>query len=867
MIGRTVSHYKILEKLGGGGMGVVYKAHDTKLKRTVALKFLSPQALGSEEDKTRFIHEAQAAAALNHNNICTIHEIDEFEGQPFIAMEFIDGASLSARIEEGPLELADAVDIAIQVAEGLREAHEHGIVHRDVKPSNVMLSTRGQVKITDFGLAKFPGREQLTQVGTTVGTIAYMSPESGRGESADGRGDLWSLGVILYEMVAGRRPFTGQHEQAVMYSVLNEEATPLTGVRTAVPVELERVVNKCLAKDPAQRYQHADDLLVDLRRLAGGLQSETRVVSGGGSVGRRRWVLGSVVVAIAAVVFVVVYARFWGTGTGEPEAGVKKLAVLFFENLGASDDEYFANGITDAITARLGVMHGLGVISRQSTIQYKGSAKSIQEIGKELGVDYILEGTIQRERPGDPTSRVRIIPQLIDVADDIHVWADTYDEDMTEVFRVQSSISERVASALSVTLLDTEREALASAPTNNLKAYEYFLRGNEYSSRRYSKENVAAAIESYERAVELDPGFAEAWAKLSIVYMWDFNWGIGALPERRTEARAAVDRAQALDPDAPEAQVALGYLYYYGEHDLDRALEHFETARRSLPNDVGVVSAIAFIKRRQGNWEECAELLERAVELNPRYATMSMELGITYTAMRQYDKGRRCMERVIFLDPGQSLAYVFEILQYLLADGDTAMARETLVDASEAVGPAELGIGNQGFALARIMPDTYAELLSRSPQEGSTVDDTSSYHLGLAEMYHVLGRENEARRLWSEEQVRLESARNPVFQEDIDLYLALTHASLGSREEAARIVNEMPASSLLSTDALFGAFRVNVAALIYVRLGEYERAIDQLEALLSVPSEMSPALLRIDPAWDPLRDNPRFQKLVEKTLQ
>jgi tetratricopeptide (TPR) repeat protein len=244
---------------------------------------------------------------------------------------------------------------------------------------------------------------------------------------------------------------------------------------------------------------------------------------------------------------------------------------------------------------------------------------------------------------------------------------------------------------------------------------------------------------------------------------------------------------------------------------------------------------------------------------------MSMELGITYTAMRQYDKGRRCVERVIFLEPSQPLAYVFKTLQYLLADGDTARARETIVDASAVVESTELGIGNQGFALARIMPDTYADLLSRSPQEGSAVDDTISFHLGLAEMYHVLGREDEARRLWSEEQVRLKSTRSPVYQQDIDLYLALTYASLGHREEATRIVSEMPASFLLSTDALFGTFRVNVAALIYVRIGAYERAIDQLEVLLSVPSELSPALLRIDPAWDPLRKNTRFRKLVEKT--
>jgi serine/threonine protein kinase len=371
MIGKTISHYRILEKLGEGGMGVVYKAEDTKLKRTVALKFLSFQAVGTEEDKSRFIHEAQSAAALNHPNICIIYEIDEYKHQPFIAMEYIKGRNLKSIIEAGLFELEEASRVGMQIAHGIYEAHQKKIVHRDIKPANIMITNEGLVKIMDFGLAKSPGRTQLTREGTTVGTVAYMSPEQARGEDLDHRTDIWSLGVVLYEMIGGQRPFKGEHEQAVIYSIANEEQKPLTGLRSGLPLELDRLLDRCLEKDPAARYQTALDLASDLGRLHRRIElsSKSNVTVDGHAWSRRRlpWLVGALA-ALVAVFVLAVFPRITGRDGATPDSSRKKLVVLPFENLGEPEDEYFADGITDEITSRLAVIKDLGVISRTSAL-------------------------------------------------------------------------------------------------------------------------------------------------------------------------------------------------------------------------------------------------------------------------------------------------------------------------------------------------------------------------------------------------------------------------------------------------------------------------------------------------------------------
>jgi serine/threonine protein kinase len=423
MIGKVVSHYKILEKLGEGGMGVVYKAEDTRLKRTVALKFLPTALTTDREAKERFIHEAQAASSLQHNNICNVHDIDETpEDQLFIVMDLYDGETLKKKIERSPRKIEEAIGITIQVAQGLARAHEHGIVHRDIKPANVMITSDGVAKIVDFGLAKLSGRTMLTKTGSTLGTAAYMSPEQARGESADQRTDIWSLGVILYEMLSGRRPFEAEYENALLYSILNAEPDHITGLRSGVPIALERIINKCLAKSPDRRYQHADELVVDLRSVH---PTTTSVTTGalGSTVARGPWTRPRLILGVGALI-VVAFGAWFFFGRESREADqlrMKSIAVLPFNPFGRSfDDTVFADGIHDDILTQLSKISGLRVIARTSMVLYRDSKKTPRQIGDDLDVGYLLEGSTRRSG-----GKIRITAQLIRTADEGHAWSDT----------------------------------------------------------------------------------------------------------------------------------------------------------------------------------------------------------------------------------------------------------------------------------------------------------------------------------------------------------------------------------------------------------------------------------------------------------
>ncbi|MGD9347277.1 MAG: protein kinase, partial [Candidatus Aminicenantes bacterium] len=503
--------YTILEELGRGGMGVVYKAEDTKLKRTVALKFLPLELKHLSEVCERFMQEARAAAALDHPNICTVYEFDEAEETSFISMAYIEGQSLKKKIESGPLELDEALSIATQVAEGLQIAHKKGVVHRDIKSANIMVTERGQAKIMDFGLARTMGSTLVTQEGMTMGTIAYMSPEQARGEKVDHRTDIWSFGVVLFEVLTGQLPFKGDHEQAVVYSILNENPKPIAEFKAGVPVSIEQVVVKALEKNPDRRYQHIGELLEDLESISAGIVPEEIKVRLKKAKLRQR--KKAITYAGAAGLIIVATVLALTLFTGRAEA-IDSIAVLPIENLtGDTEQDYFVDGVTDELIGQLGQISGLRVISRTSVMQYKYVKKPLPEIARELNVDAVVEGSVQQI--GDS---VRIRVKLIDaLPEERNLWGQTYERAKTDVLVLYSEMAHVIADKAQVSLTTQESTRLTKTRQVNPEAYEAYLKG-AFHWDKFTEKDLETALQYYELALEKDPNYAPAYAGISSVW-------------------------------------------------------------------------------------------------------------------------------------------------------------------------------------------------------------------------------------------------------------------------------------------------------------------------------------------------------------
>ncbi|UCG53700.1 MAG: protein kinase, partial [Candidatus Latescibacterota bacterium] len=628
MIGDTISHYRILEELGAGGMGVVYKAEDTNLKRTVALKFLPEHLLGTEQERSRFVREAQAAAALDHPNICTIHEIDTVDDRTFIAMAYVSGETLEARVEKGPLKLDDAVGVALDLCDALGESHAKGVVHRDIKPANIMISERGRAIVMDFGLAKLKGQTKLTRDGATVGTVSYMSPEQAQGIDVDHRTDIWSLGVVLYQMITGQLPFKGDHESAVVYSIVNEEPDGLTALRSGVPLELERIVNKALAKNAVERYQHIDDLRVDLKRIQECLGKAPSTVTGSPRkpTKRRRWYLAACSLALLALLAVIV---IWlGSGGGprveeQPTSATEgrtdapsgqrenSIAVLPLDNLsGVEENEFFADGMTEELITQLAQIQALKVISRTSVMRYKGTDKPLSTIANELNVSTILEGSVLWVG-----NRVRINAQLIDGASDEHLWANSYESDLSDVLGLQRSVAKEVARQIRVELTSQEEDRLAGSPVVNRDAYELYLKGRFWWNKR-TRAGIQKAIEFFQRAIEIVPDYALAYAGLGECYVVLGTWAWYTPPnEIYPKASEYAKKALEIDPNLAPAHAVLAGIAKEYENDWDKAEAHYRRAIELNPNYATARQWYAEFLGHQGRYAEAIEQVKTALEL------------------------------------------------------------------------------------------------------------------------------------------------------------------------------------------------------------------------------------------------------------
>jgi len=610
MIGKTIAHYKILEKLGEGGMGVVYKAEDTKLQRMVALKFLPQEWTRDPDAKARFMNEARAASALDHHNICNIHEIDETEdGQLFISMAFYEGETIREKIEGGPLKLDEAIDLAIQIADGLDIAHQKTIVHRDLKPANVLVTERGVAKIVDFGLAKLAGRTMLTKEGITLGTASYMSPEQARGEVVDHRTDIFSFGVLLYEMLTGQLPFKGDYEAAVLYSILHEDPEPVTALRSGVPMELERVVNKTLAKKTDERYQNVADIRVDLKALHNVPEKKTAVGTGPKTApGKRYFVYGAA--AILAILLILAGRQFFAGGSKT----IDSIAVLPLVNLsGETDQDFFTAGMHEALISELSKISALRTISRTSVMQYKETVKTIPEIAAELDVDAVVTGSAFRSG-----ETVRITVQLMAARPEKHLWSQTFDRDLVDVLLLHSEVARQIASEIQIKVTRDEESQLRNAVAVKTEAYENYLLGRHYLRIRLGSENLWQAMEHFERAIEIDSTFAPAHAGLAFTYYrLGGRYNIIAPEDSWPKVREYAAKALALNEGLAEAHTALALVKQGYEWDWIGAEKEYRHAMELNPNSVEVLGDYARFLAMRGRKKEAVALLQKAIKLDP----------------------------------------------------------------------------------------------------------------------------------------------------------------------------------------------------------------------------------------------------------
>jgi serine/threonine protein kinase/Flp pilus assembly protein TadD len=881
--------YEILDEIGRGGMGVIYLARQRHPRRIVAVKRVLNYHADSHETLKRFRREADAAASLDHPNILPIYEVSESEdGLPFFSMKFATGGSLQKVAPALRGEPRRCVQLMAKVARAVEYAHGQGILHRDLKPGNILLDGRGEPLVSDFGLAKFiDANTDLTKSLTTFGTPGYTAPEQAEGKAADltPAADVYSLGAILFDLLTGRPPFLGSNAVAVIRQAAETPAPKLRSLAHSHNRDLETICARCLERDPKARYQSAGDLATDLERWLDGRPIVARPISVPTRLGRwsRR---NPRLLATGAACLLFGAAIMWFSrgerGRMLPAAPEKSIAVLPFESLsGDPDNAYFADGIQEEILTRLAGIAELKVISRASTQRYQSKPRNISQIAKQLGVANILEGSVQKV-----ADQVRVNVQLINAQTDSHLWAETYDRKLTDIFGVESEIAKRIAESLQTKLTGREEQALAVKPTNNPEAYDAYLRGLAFEARSAPGPSWEA-VGFYERAAQLDPNFAIAWARLSRAHaLLYFDGDEPTTAARREAAKRALESAQKLAPNSPETLLALGYYQYWVLRDYGAAKTTFQHVTKALPGSSEVPYALALVARREGHWDQSVAYFEQALALDPRNVQLLKTAAQTYDYLRQFPTALKLFDRVLDITPNNPDVMASKALIYQ-AQGNlqeaarllSAINEQTPSENALLVKATQLRLERNYREAVRLLQAKLAQFHFDSDQHAT--NDASAgfgqkalYQLAFALVQRLAGDTTGAKITAGQVRNTLEPlCRDQLGKVGHVAELSQAYVLMGEKDLALKEAEHAIMLLSRAKDSLAGPTYEESLALIQTMFGENSRAISTLAQLLRTPSggsgfyyqtPITPALLRLDPLWDPLRGDPAFQKLCEE---
>jgi TolB-like protein/Tfp pilus assembly protein PilF/predicted Ser/Thr protein kinase len=865
--------YELLEEIGRGGQGVVYRARQKSLNRTVALKVIGLGRWASTPHLKRFRHEAEAAASLEHPQIVPIYEIGEREGSCYFSMKFVEGGQLDEVVRRERMSTRRAAELLVRIARTVQFAHERGILHRDIKPGNILLDRHGEPHLTDFGLARLIEQEStVTNSFDVMGTPSYMAPEqaAGRAKELTAATDVYALGAVFYQMLTGQPPFAGGTTYETIRLVIETEPRNPRLWNPKVDVDLVTICLKCLEKDPKKRYETAEALAKDVERW---LRHEPIHSRRAGVITRsRKWVRRNPVLAavapLVAALVAIVAVLFWKDAAEQPpSAGI---AVLPFENLSEDkDNAYLADGIQGEILTRLSKIADLKVISRASTQNYKSRPENLRDIARQLGVAHILEGSVQKSGEA-----VRVNVQLIKAANGSHLWTDTYDRKLIDIFTVETEVARAIADQLRTKLTGQEEQVIADKPTGNPEAYDAYLRGLAYSLRpTYVPANSLGAQRYLREAVRLDPKFALSWALLSYVDAREYiTRNLQPTLALREETRLAAETALTLQPNLGEAVLAKGYYHYACQKDYKSAERYYEQARQLLPNSSRIPELLAYAARRQGRWDQSESYFNEAERLDPRNVYLLTQHAQTHILLRRFPEALRKLEQVLNITPDDpdTLAIMAAIAQ---AEGD-------LPRASALLAPIRLAVDDPSVLKTQV----YQAILERRPapviaalKEILVKPDSAlgfyngerRFWLGWAQ--EVGGDHASAQETWQQARSELESfLKEQPENNSLTEGLALTNMFLGNKAAALSWAEGAIAATPIEKDAMTGPRELDILARVAAQAGEPDRAIAALQKLLSIPYSgalvesvpLTPALLRLDPMFDPLRGDARFEKIV-----